>query len=124
MAFFDLFIYDSWENGWQIALIIFYTALIIGLYIILSFNYYYEVEKKCVIVHKPGKNLTYYYENILYINEELSEKKKTLIFVMTDGTINRMVYDKNNEIRAAVTKKCKNLMSKEEFMKTYPGFKF
>ena len=69
------------------------------------------------------KEAYYHYNDVVYIDKEQSEKKRTLVFYTNKGHVRYLAFDRNGEIYQAMLKKCNNLLSKEEFKKRYPNVK-
>jgi hypothetical protein len=72
---------------------------------------------------KTFKEAYYHYNDVVYIDKEQSEKKRTLVFYTNKGHVRYLAFDRNGEIYQAMLKKCNNLLSKEEFKKRYPNVK-
>ena len=120
---FNLFLFQEWT--WV-------QPLIIGLYVISSVvlfvltprSIYYEVNRKYVMVVKYKKELIYNYADVVYINEELSEKKKTVCFYTNKGDVRYLTFDRQGLLYKTMLANCKNRISKEEFASMYPNIKF
>lgn len=93
-----------------------YITLMVLLLITSFFTNYYEITKKYVIIHKFGREVVYYYADIIFIDKEYSEKKKTLLFVTRFNHVRYIVFDKNAVLYSAMLEHCKNLISKEELL--------
>ena len=101
----------------------FYTpAIIIAsfvfCYISLS-QTYYEINGPVFIHSKMGKVVEYNFSNIIYIDEEFSQKKKMMRFFTREGQEHILMFDKNAVLYETALKKC-NLISKEEFQRRFP----
>ena len=81
---------------------------------------YYEVEKKYVVVHKGRQNLVYNYSDVVYIDEEKSEKKKMIHFFTKQGHVRYLAFDRREILYKTMLSNCKNRISKEEFQMKYP----
>ena len=104
----------------QIILLILVAGLSIVAFIPAITSYYYTIEDKYFVVKKYGKTYEFSYENIIFIDEENSEKKKMVIFYSKTNKMNYLFRDANNVLYPTLLKKCKNLMSKEEFYRSHP----
>ena len=83
---------------------------------------YYEIQGAVFIHSKMGKVVEYTFNNIIYIDEEFSIKKKMLRFFTKDGKEHLLVFDKNAVIYETALKKCP-LISLEEFKRRFPDKK-
>ncbi len=93
-----------------------------SLFYALKFNYY-EVDKTRIVHFKGRKRLIYDFNSILYIDEAWSRKKKTLLFYTNKGHARYLTLDKNGELLALTLKRCKNLISQEEYQIRFPKTK-
>ena len=83
---------------------------------------YYEI-KGAVFTHsKMGKVVEYSFSNIIYIDQEFSEKKKMMRFFTREGQEHLLIFDKNGVLYQTALKKC-SLISKEEFLRRFPNKK-
>ena len=104
---------------------------IIGVWAALSFflivagflTSYYEVEKKYVIVHKGASKIIYNYSDVVYIDEEQSEKKKVVSFYTNKGHVRYLPFDSKGILYKVMIANCKNRLPKEEFERRYPKVK-
>lgn len=87
---------------------------IIYLVVLLKYNFY-ELNNNCFIHHRFTKELVYNYNDIVYIDEEYTNKTKTLLFYTSKGEARYFILDKEEKLLQEVKKKCNNLMSKEDF---------
>jgi len=83
---------------------------------------YYEIQGPVFIHSKMGKVVEYTFNNIIYIDEEFSVKKKMMRFFTKDGKEHLLVFDKNGVIYETALKKCP-LISLEEFKRRFPDKK-
>ena len=104
----------------------FYTpALIVEsiIFCVLSLTQtYYEIQGAIFIHSKMGKVVEYNFSNIVYIDQEFSEKKKMFRFFTRDGQEHLLVFDKNAELYQTALRKC-TLISKEEFERRFSNKK-
>ena len=104
----------------------FYTpALIVAsiIFCVLSLTQtYYEIQGAIFIHSKMGKVVEYNFSNIVYIDQEFSEKKKMFRFFTRDGQEHLLVFDKNAVLYQTALRKC-TLISKEEFERRFPNKK-
>ncbi len=100
----------------------FYTPVLLGvtiLFCVLSITQTFYIVEKSRIVHvKMGKAYEYYFNNIVYIDEEYSKKHKMLLFYTKDGKEYMLAFDKNAVIFEKCLERC-NLISREEFIARY-----
>lgn len=117
---FDLFLFSIPYDWRQYVIIGVWVTLSIALILGTRFTSYYVVYKKYVEVQKGFKKLVYYYGDVVYIDEEKSERKKTIHFYTRQGHCRYLIFDKNGELYKVMLANCKNRISKEEFVSRYP----
>ena len=83
---------------------------------------YYEIQGAVFIHSKMGKVVEYKFSNIIYIDQEFSEKKKMFRFFTRDGQEHLLVFDKNAVLYQTSLEKC-TLITKEEFQRRFPNKK-
>ena len=122
LSFFNLFFLTKWTVI-QPVLITSY-AIVMILILFLSLNtQYYEINKKDITECKFGKKFTYFYSDIIYIDEEQSKRSKVLCFVTKFGHVKYLTFDKEGKIFDAAMSKCQNLISLEDVKAKFPGIK-
>ena len=85
---------------------------------------FYVIESKYLVVVKGTKEMYYYYNDVVYIDKERSEKKKVLTFYTNKDHARYLSFDKDGKIYKTMCNKCHNLLSEEEFHNKYPNVKF
>ena len=117
-----IFIFSKWGvlQFVIIGLFVFFSVFMLVLSLTRNF---YVIESKYLVVVRAHKEYVYNYADVVYIDEERSLKKKTLYFVTNKSLTRYLPFDKNQEIYKAMMKKCKNLLSEEDFKKQYPNVK-
>ncbi len=123
LGFYQFFVTSNW-TVFQWLIIMVYLAICICIFIAVYFNHYYEVTNKEIIVKRLGKVLHYRFNEILYIDEEQSRKKKTVTFVTKRGDAVYLTYDKEGKLLDILLKECKNLISLEELKSKFPNIYF
>ena len=118
---FNLFL-SKWDFK-QPLIISAYTIAMIVILIIAMTSQYYELNKKDITEARFGKKFTYFYSDIIYIDEEQSKKSKTLCFVTNKGHVKYLTFDKEGKIFEVAMSKCKSLISREELERKFPGIK-
>ena len=119
---FNLFVLQEWT--WvQPFIITLYVLSSIILFILTPRSIYYEVNRKYVTVVKYRKELVYNYADVVYIDEALSEKKKTVCFYTNKGDARYITFDREGLLYKTMLANCKNRISKEEFEANYPNIK-
>ena len=98
-------------------------ALTVAASIMLSAKNYYVITKDSLVHHRMYDELYYNYKDILYIDEEYTHKKETLLFYTNKGDQRFLVLDKEHKIYDALKSNCKNLISREEFHRKFPKVK-
>ena len=122
LMFFNLFYLTKW-GPWQPIILGIYTAVMVTILIISLNTHYYEINKKDITECKFGKRLTYFYNEIIYIDEEGSKKSRILSFVTKFGHVKYLTFDKEGKIFEACMARCKNLITLEELREKFPGIK-
>ncbi|MBR0440102.1 MAG: hypothetical protein IJK27_05070 [Bacilli bacterium] len=121
---FNLFLF-TFPYDWRQYLIIgIWVLSTVGLFLVTFLFSYYEVFKKYVVVHRGNKKLIYYYSDVVYINEALSEKKKTVTFYTRQGHVRYLMFDSKGILYKTMIQNCKERLTKEEFERRYPKVKF
>ena len=120
-CFYWLF-FRNWDVV-QPLIIGFYVLLMVTLLILSLFTNYYEITKKYVTIHKFGKEVVYYYSDIIYIDKEYSEKKKTILLVTRFDHVRYITFDKEGVLYNTMMEHCQNLISKEELLAKKPNIK-
>lgn len=119
-AFFNLFFFQEF-GAYQIAVISVYVLIMVVILIISLTTQYYEINKKDITEHKFWKKYTYFYSDIIYIDEKESIKSKALCFVTKYGHVKYLTFDKDDKIFEAAKNKCHDLKSLEEVKAKFPG---
>ena len=118
---FNLFL-SKWDFKQPLIISIYSIAMVAILVISLN-TQYYEINKKDITEAKFGKKYTYFFSDIIYIDEEQSVKSKTLCFVTKQGHVKYLSFDREGKIYEAAMSKCKSLISREELERRFPGIK-
>lgn len=122
---FDPFSVTPMTWGWQQPLILaILGALGIAAFIPSLTSYYYQIEKHYFLMKKYGREFTYDYNNIEFVDFEESERKKMVIFYTKASKMQYLLSDKEGKILEALKKNCSNLISKEEFRRRHPEEKY
>ena len=95
------------------------TAIFCGISITQT---YYTIDGATFSHSKMGKVVEYTFNNIIYIDEEFSERKKMMRFFTRDGREHLLIFDKNRVLYKTALKKCP-LISREDFIRRYPNVK-
>lgn len=104
----------------QLIFIIAFSALFFVTYFMSLFGFYYIVKDKCFIVKRIGREVTYDYANIQFIDIETSRRKKQVIFYTSIAHMRYMLGDKDGVLLETLIKKCPNIMSVQEFRRAHP----
>ena len=105
----------------DVACIVVWIVLCVISYFILTKQNYYVILKEGIIHHKWTKEVRYEFKDILYIDEEYTEKHSTLLFYTSKGHAIYLVLDKDEKILKAVLNKSRNLISKQEYHNRFPN---
>lgn len=99
-----------------------YTPLLVVMTIILLIlsikNTYYVLNNSRVIHVRLGKEVSYDWSHIVYIDQEWSEKHKTLDFFLESGKECYLAFDKEGKLYEYALRNCK-LLDQEEFALRY-----
>lgn len=120
---FNLFVFTFPYDWRQYTIIGIWVGLSITLIVLTITTGYYEVQKKYVVVHKGFKKLIYYYSDVVYIDEEQSERKKMIHFFTKQGHVRYLTFDREGILYKTMIANCKNRIDKEEFQTKYPKVK-
>ena len=100
----------------------FYTPILFvatGIFCYMSITQtYYEIQGPVFIHSKMGKVVEYSFADIIYIDEEFSEKKKMMRFFTRDGREHLLIFDRKGVLYETMLKKCP-LVSEEEFLRRF-----
>ena len=113
----------QWE-AIQYIFVFLLVALGVGTFIPSITSSYYLIENDCFIFKKYGKTYEFKYENIEFIDIELSKKKNQVIFYSKIGKMQYLLNDKEGVLLDTVIKKCPNTLSVEEFREKHPEEKY
>lgn len=105
-----------------VVIIAWLVVSLISTFVLLNKNYY-TVTKSCFIHHKLGKEVSYSFDNILYIDDYYSSKHDTILFYMNTGKSVFIVQDKEKRLLPLFQKEAKNVISREAFHAKFPNIK-
>lgn len=103
-----------------ISLAIWLVICVLSLFVFTTQNYYVLL-KDGIVHHKWIKEDKYNFSDIIYIDEEYTEKHKTMLFYNKKGKPIYLVLDKDEKIFKEIKNRSKNLISKEEFYIKFPN---
>ena len=117
--FFFSFTIGSILDGYGLDLSFFiYTPILVVMSIILCIlsikNTYYILNDVRVIHVRLGKEVSYEWSHVVYINQEWSEKHKTLDFFLESGKECFLSFDKEGQLYEYALRNCR-LMDLEDF---------
>lgn len=118
----NLFLFQKWGVV-QIIIIAIYVSISVFMLVLSLTRNFYVIESKYLVVVKGTKEMQYFYNDVVYIDNEQSEKRKVLCFFTNKGHARYLPFDKEGKIYKTFCNKCHNLLSKEEFMMRYPNNK-
>ena len=121
--FFFSFTIGSILDGYGLDLSFFiYTPILVVMSIILCIlsikNTYYILNDVRVIHVRLGKEVSYEWSHVVYINQEWSEKHKTLDFFLESGKECFLSFDKEGQLYEYALRNCR-LMDLEDFQIRY-----
>ncbi len=118
-----IFLDFPWDYRQPLIIIVWFISSIV-FYVITLNSCYYILSKKDLTVVRFKKRIVYTFSDVIYIDEELSKKKKMVCFFTKFGHKRYITFDQENKILPMMLKQCKNLQTKEEFEINYPNVKF
>lgn len=118
----DLFFEPKW-NAMQFGIIALFVIISVLMLVLSLTRNFYVIESKFLVVVKGRKEMYYYFNDIIYIDHELTKKKKTLTFVTNKGHVRYLPFDKDGKIYVACLDKCNNLVNEEELLRKFPRIK-
>lgn len=107
----------------QIAIIALYVFFSVFMLVLSLTRNFYVIESKYLVAVRGTKNYIYNYEDVVYIEKEQSERKRTLTFCTNQGIVRYLPFDKDGKIYTTFCNKCHNLLDLEEFRRRYPKAK-
>ena len=122
LSCFNIFIFQKW-NAVQFVIIGLFVFFSVFMLVLSLTRNYYVIESKYIVVVKAHRETIYNYADVVYIDKEQTEKKKVLSFCTNKGFTRYLPFDKNGVIYATFLKKCRNLLSEEEFKAKFPKVK-
>ena len=123
ILFFSTFNFNTFELNpiFYLVVITLIFCVSINLFIDRLFRYY-SLEKKYFVNKKILKKEIIEYSDIIYIDEE--QFKKGMLFIyLNNGLRFTYMLDKEKELGYALIKKCRNLISKDDFETQFPHLK-
>ena len=118
----NLFLFQKWGVV-QILIIALFVIISVFMLVLSLTRNFYVIESKYLVVVKGTKEMYYYYNDVVYIDEAQTEKRRVLCFATNKGHARYLPFDKDGEIYRAFKNKCHNLLSQEEFRIRYPNIK-
>ena len=118
----NLFLFQKWGVV-QILIIALYVIISVFMLVLSLTRNFYVIESKYLVVVKGAKEMHYFYNDVVYIDNEQSERRKVLCFFTNKGHTRYLPFDKEGKIYKTFLNKCHNLLSKEEFNAQYPNNK-
>ena len=115
----NLFLFMKW-NAVQFVIIGLFVFISVFMLVLSLTRNFYVIESKYLVVVKGRKEVCYNYSDVVYIDKAQAEKKRVLAFATKQGFTRYLPFDKEGKIYDTFLKKCKNLLSEEEFKKQYP----
>lgn len=94
----------------------------IAFYIMLKKNYY-VLTNSAIVHHKLSQEVSYSFNNMLYLDEHYSDRHDTILFYLNNGKSVFLTPDKDGLLRKAISKNAKNLISRAEFHRKFPNIK-
>ena len=94
----------------------------IGYIVIGILTSFYIIEKDGIVQRRFNQVMRFRYEEIVYVDEAYTAKKKTLRFITDTGDIRYLLLDKEGKIHAEIVKHAK-LITPEECSRRFPNIK-
>ena len=118
----NLFLFQKWGVV-QILIIGLFAVTSVFMLVLSLVRNFYVIESKYLVVVKAFKETVYNYADVVYIDNEQSEKKRVLTFYTRFGHARYLSFDKHGEIYTTFLKKCRNVLDKDQFKEKYPNVK-
>ena len=118
----NLFLFTKWGPIQFLIIGVYVGVSVLMLMLSLKRNFY-VIENKYLVVVRSFKEMYYNYSDVVYIDEAQSEKRRVLCFYTNKGHTRYLPFDKDGLIYKEMRKRCKNLLSQEEFKRHYPDVK-
>ena len=118
----NLFLFQKW-GVLQILIIALFVLTSVGMLLLALLRNFYVIESKYLVQVRAWKEAYFHYNDVVYIDKEQAEKKRTLAFYTNKGHVKYLPFDRNGEIYQAMLKRCNNLIDKETFKKRHPDVK-
>ena len=118
----NLFLFQKW-GILQILIIALFVLTSVGMLLLALLRNFYVIESKYLVQVRAWKEAYFHYNDVVYIDKEQAEKKRTLAFYTNKGHVKYLPFDRNEEIYQAMLKRCNNLIDKETFKKRHPDVK-
>ena len=118
----NIFVFQKW-NATQIIIIALFVIISVIMLIMSLTRNFYVIEKKSLVVIKGYKETRFDYEDVVYIDKDQSERKRTLTFFTKYGHTKYLPFDKEGKIYDTFLNKCHNLLEEDEFRRKYPNAK-
>ncbi len=97
-----------------------FVGLFAAIYVLALFGFSYIIEDKFFIVKRMGKEITFDYSNIEFIDINESKRKKMVIFYSKAGKMRYLLGDRDGVLLETLIKKCPKIMTVEEFRRRHP----
>ena len=107
----------------QIVVICVYVFISIFMLVLSLTRNFYVVQGKNLLVVKGTRMMNYEFNNVVYIDEATSRRKKTVYFCTDKGVVRYLPFDKEGKILDVMLSKCKNLLDLDEFRRRFPNAK-
>lgn len=117
---FNLFTTFPWQVICYIIAFGYLLLAIISTVMYFKFSYY-VIEKEYFVERKLSKELYYYYNDIIYIDQKRKSQKSTIGFYTNKGHVRYLTPDKEDVLFKTLLEKCHHLLSEEEFKNKYPN---
>lgn len=119
---FPIFLDWPWDFRQYIIIFLWLISSVVFYIISILYNFYI-IESKCIIVHRFKKVLYYYFNDIVYIDKQYSEKHKMILFVTNKKDVRYLVFDSKKLVYQTMLEKCHNLLTYEQLIAKYGEIK-
>lgn len=114
----------KWPLEYTDIVLFFSWAVLTGVYLYITIRYgFYELTKDSLNQRRFRTTYIHFYKDILFIDEEWSRKNNMLMFVRHDKRKVYLMLDKKQVLLDELLLRCKDNMTKEEFVSRYPEIK-
>lgn len=114
---------DLWDNAKSTIIILIYVTFTLVLSIFVPKSYAMTYDDKCFYNIRFGKEDVVAFSDVIYIDEPYTNKHKALTIYLKSGKLKFISFDKDKKILDLFKSKCKNTVTREQFIVMYPNIR-